>query len=311
MHPHFNMACMVMILVLAVCVQLKNLLAAQVLHLQIQLDVDSQSDDDDSTLHYLLLLLDVYTRAERARRPVNRKRRRADRVNDNSRGVWYRFPKSVGWWHDVVLTHWQDSMFISNFRFSRSEFFVLLRSLEPHLTGQQSRFQAPQDPAVKLAACLMRLAHGTQYRMIGHLLGIGASSVVDYVKAVCDAIIAVHGHLIRFPTGPELKALERQFWKMQGMPNCFGAIDCTHIQIPKPRFGAAAYYDREGNYSIIIQAVVGPKYEFLDVSVGSPGSLADIRVLRNSALYDQMEFSKLGMEDIELHPDGHRESHKR
>ncbi|KAI5061263.1 hypothetical protein GOP47_0023768 [Adiantum capillus-veneris] len=46
-----------------------------------------------------------------------------------------------------------------------------------------------------------------------------------------------------------------------------------------------AWYDRYGNYNMIIQGIVDANMKFLDMNIGWPGSCNDKRILRNSGFY--------------------------
>ena len=48
-------------------------------------------------------------------------------------------------------------------------------------------------------------------------------------------------------------------------------------------------YCRKQRYSINTQAVVGSNLMFLNVSTGSPGSMHDSRILKNSLLFHEAE----------------------
>ena len=80
------------------------------------------------------------------------------------------------------------------------------------------------------------------------------------------------------------------FESIRGMPNVTGAINCTHVKIIKPaNTRAKPYYDREHNYSLVVQAVVDHRGKFIDVYLGWPGSVHDARVFSNSPMLHQME----------------------
>jgi hypothetical protein len=67
-----------------------------------------------------------------------------------------------------------------------------------------------------------------------------------------------------------------------------GAIDGTHFSIAKPaHFSEDFFYFKTNGYSLVCQAVVNKKKQFLDVFVGLPKSLNDARVLRRSGLYNR------------------------
>eukprot|EP01018_Ginkgo_biloba_P000115 Gb_05657 [translate_table: standard] len=45
------------------------------------------------------------------------------------------------------------------------------------------------------------------------------------------------------------------------------------------------WYDREHNYSMLVQAIVDSNMRFLNICTGWPGSLNDTRLLKNSSFY--------------------------
>ena len=72
-----------------------------------------------------------------------------------------------------------------------------------------------------------------------------------------------------------------------GFPQCFGAIDGTHIPILPPADYARDYYNRKEFYSIVVQALVDHQYRFLNLHVGWPGSVHDARILSNSEVFEK------------------------
>ncbi|EFJ27050.1 hypothetical protein SELMODRAFT_15917, partial [Selaginella moellendorffii] len=67
--------------------------------------------------------------------------------------------------------------------------------------------------------------------------------------------------------------VKTDFESLHGFPNCCGAIDCTHfeVQLPGNAF-ASDYYNKDKDYSIVMQAIVDSEARFLDIQVGVPGS---------------------------------------
>lgn len=41
----------------------------------------------------------------------------------------------------------------------------------------------------------------------------------------------------------------------RGIPQVWGAIDCTHVRITKPKDSGAQFVDRKSDYSVVMQAV--------------------------------------------------------
>eukprot|EP00897_Mesotaenium_endlicherianum_P009823 jgi/Mesen1/886/ME000115S00009 len=131
---------------------------------------------------------------------------------------------------------------------------------------------------------LTKLASGLSYQSLNACFGYGLSTVARIVDKFTKATTDHFGHLLLMPrTGRALQdAIDLNF-AARGVPNCVGSIDVTHIQIQLPNLGnAKAYFDRNKNYSICLQAVVGQNGMFYDVNVGCVGSMHDMRVLRRS-----------------------------
>ena len=107
--------------------------------------------------------------------------------------------------------------------------------------------------------------------------------------AVSDVYIAIVEHLasryIAIPARERLKLVVDGF-----MAKCVGAIDSTHIP---PKDILSDYYYRKGYHLVVLQALVDHEYKFLDIYVGWPGSIHDVRVLVNSGLYSKCDSESL------------------
>lgn len=60
------------------------------------------------------------------------------------------------------------------------------------------------------------------------------------------------------------------------------------------------WYDREENYSMVVQAVVDSDLRFRDVFSGLPGSVTDSGALRNSGLYRRCENEEILRGPVQL-----------
>ena len=65
---------------------------------------------------------------------------------------------------------------------------------------------------------------------------------------------------------------------------CKGAIDSFEIEIRQPLNRLAAYPSRKCETTVKVQAVATWDLNFIDISVGWPGSMHDSRINRNSSL---------------------------
>jgi len=71
-------------------------------------------------------------------------------------------------------------------------------------------------------------------------------------------------------------------------PDVTGAIDGTHINIKALKHNSAAYINRKGQHSVVLQAVCTVDLKFIDCYCGEVGSVHDATVLRRSSLYQRM-----------------------
>jgi hypothetical protein len=78
------------------------------------------------------------------------------------------------------------------------------------------------------------------------------------------------------------------FYKLHKIAGVVGAIDGTHINIKRPisQF-AQVYYNRKGDYGILLQGVCDYKKKIIDVFCGEAGSMHDARLLKESSLYER------------------------
>ncbi|GBG59344.1 hypothetical protein CBR_g38373 [Chara braunii] len=110
---------------------------------------------------------------------------------------------------------------------------------------------------------------------------------------VTSALLQAYPDAIKWPMGRRRAQIQRAFHD-KGFPNCFGAIDYTHIYIGKPaRAPSDNYYDNKQKFSVQAQVVVDLDLWILDVHVGYPGSVHDVRVLHNSQLWRRAESGEL------------------
>ena len=66
-------------------------------------------------------------------------------------------------------------------------------------------------------------------------LGIGVTAVWQIVGRFAEAVCAELGDEIKWPSGEDLTQAIRASEAYEGLQNCVGAIDCTHINITGPR----------------------------------------------------------------------------
>ncbi|XP_051793477.1 uncharacterized protein LOC127530540 [Acanthochromis polyacanthus] len=200
--------------------------------------------------------------------------------------VWtYQRP---GIWWQYVNNNWTDVEWSANFRMGRATFNNLCNMLRPWLTRQNTKYRRAVSVELRIGICIWRLATNLEYRSISHLFGVGLSTCCLITQEVVTAInIILKPKYIRQPTAPEMKVIVQGFRDKWRFPQVAGAIDGTHIKIRAPTDDPASYYNRKGDYSIILQAVVDHRMRFWDINVGRAGKIHDARVFALSSLYQR------------------------
>ncbi|GBG58777.1 hypothetical protein CBR_g177 [Chara braunii] len=135
----------------------------------------------------------------------------------------------------------------------------------------------------------------THYRMplpVEQVIAFAATGL-QAVHDVTSALLQAYPNAIKWLVGCRRAQILRSF-REKGFPNCFGAIDCTHIYIDKPAGAPSAnYYDRKQKFSMQAQVVVDMDLRILDVHIGYPRSVHGGRVLHNSQLWRRAETGEL------------------
>jgi len=78
-------------------------------------------------------------------------------------------------------------------------------------------------------------------------------------------------------------------------PNGLGAIDGKRIVIQQPPNSGSHYFDYKGNNSLILLALVGPKYEILWADVGCNGRASDGTIWNKSDLKTHLSSAENGL----------------
>mmetsp|Transcript_12581 Transcript_12581/g.42544 ORF Transcript_12581/g.42544 Transcript_12581/m.42544 type:complete len:334 (+) Transcript_12581:542-1543(+) len=104
--------------------------------------------------------------------------------------------------------------------------------------------------------------------------------ILRCVRAVC----ALDPSVIYWPEGDELIGVVNGFQELSHLPFCAGAVDGTHVEIPRPRNFAGDYVYYKGKFTRSIQATVDHRGLFRHVLCGYPGSVNDAHVIKLSGL---------------------------
>jgi hypothetical protein len=204
---------------------------------------------------------------------------------DADLGYWVK-PRSTTWFSRFLLEEYGQERWITMFRMTKPAVLALSDLLGPHVKRQDTKYRLAIPALVRVALTLFKLTQGASLLVCSEMFAVGKSTCYAIMRGTVRAINEVLRHEISWPTGERLRQTQYDFQQLCGLPAVAGAIDGTHINISRPRYGAEDYfYFKSGGYSLNCQAVVDSKKRFLDLYLGMPGSTNDARVLRRSTLY--------------------------
>lgn len=157
-------------------------------------------------------------------------------LDRESHGVYYIKPRSLAWWDSFEADILDDERWHKLLRVSRSTFHYIVEQLTPDLETNVP-FSFSQIPnrvlTVKrqVAMSLNRLATGHSAFAISELFGVSEETVSLTTKKFCRAVWKTlrPQHLSWPSSQEEMQAVIQGFKDKRGLPNCCGAIDCSHF----------------------------------------------------------------------------------
>ncbi|RZS04600.1 hypothetical protein BHM03_00034957 [Ensete ventricosum] len=201
----------------------------------------------------------------------------------------------------------ESRKFESIFKISRKTFNYICSLVRDDLMARTSNFAFTDGKTLSLedqvAIGLRRLSSGESLLNIGVSFGMNHSTVSQVTWRFVEAMEERGIHHLKWPTSPEMEDIKSKFEEIQGLPNCCGAIDTTHIMMCLPSVDATnkVWVDYEKKHSMVLQAVVDPDLRFRDIITGWPGSMNEVPVLQSSGFFKMCEKgTRLNGEKVEL-----------
>ncbi|XP_017875626.1 putative nuclease HARBI1, partial [Ceratina calcarata] len=190
--------------------------------------------------------------------------------------------------------YYEDAEFKRRYRFSKES--VLCGILPKIIDGLKkvNNRGLPIAPELQLLMCLRYYASSSFQQVLGDTMGISQPTVSRIVNRVSDLLGRLIFEYIKFPNSDEARRENRRLFRdlgqgsgAIGLPGIDGAIDCTHVRLTCTRLNDVneIFRNRKGYFSLNVQAVVGPRMEFLDLVPEWPGSAHDSRIFQNSRVH--------------------------
>jgi hypothetical protein len=110
---------------------------------------------------------------------------------------------------------------------------------------------------------------------------------------VIKALNTIASSVIKWPDSERRQIIETQFQKMGHMKGVVGAVDGTYCPIKAPTEKPEVYINRKCFYGITLQAITNSELKFINCFVGYPSSVSDVRIFKNSPIYQKMQSSFL------------------
>jgi hypothetical protein len=199
---------------------------------------------------------------------------------------WWVLPRSTCWFSRFVLTEFDDTRWLENFRMTKSSLISLSNLLRPHIERMNTNYRTAISPIARVACAFFKLTQGASLLIVSEFFAIGKSTAFGMIRDVVKSVNIEMRSKISWPTGNQLRSMMEDFHTFLGLPAVVGAIEGTHFDIRRPNVSLADYfYFKIGSYTMQCQVVVDRNRKFIDISVGMSGSTNDSRQLRRSMLY--------------------------
>ncbi|KAF5284473.1 hypothetical protein FQR65_LT13531 [Abscondita terminalis] len=138
-----------------------------------------------------------------------------------------------------------------------------------------------EDFRLQCLVTIWTLANQESYRSIADRFNIAKSTVFIFICRISTALNKLGSRYIQWPQGRRVSEVIEGFKRKKSFPGVLGAVDGSHIDICAPKENAAAYINRKGRPSILLQGVCDHQLIFTDCFIGYPGSVHDARVFQN------------------------------
>lgn len=176
--------------------------------------------------------------------------------------------------------------FVELFRLTKDMAQYIFNAIIPDLIHGNNPVAV--SPHTKFFGAMHFYATGSYQRMVGrsYNISVAQQTMSKILHEVTSVIIQrFGGRWIQFPvTLNEKNRIKATFMQMRNFPGVIGVIDCSHIEIIRPKEEEHAYLNRKGYHSINVQIVCDAELRILNINAQHAGATHDAHIWRNSRL---------------------------
>lgn len=181
------------------------------------------------------------------------------------------------------------SMFRRRFRMQKALFMRIHNAV---LQADDYFVQKPDcigNPGIsslqKQVAALRMLCYGSAGDAVDEYVRIGESTAISSFKHFVEAVVDCFGdEYLRHPSEDDVR-INLEINRRRGFPGMFGSLDCTHWTWKNCPVGEQGQFrDKDGNMSIVLEAIATSNLWIWHAFAGIPGSCNDINVIDRSPL---------------------------
>ncbi|KAE9058658.1 hypothetical protein PF010_g30916 [Phytophthora fragariae] len=163
-------------------------------------------------------------------------------------------------------------------RISVDGFRFLLASLVDHPAFKRTPGKQQQAPVQLQLEVFLYSLQSLSYYQVSQYVGVGEGTIKKFNDRVVEAVLALEGSFVRWPTKTERGVISAHVQHATGFPNCIGFVDGTMFQLKyAPKVDAECYFSRKANYCLNGQIVCDHRRRVIYYQVGLPGSVHDKR----------------------------------
>ncbi|KAE8883390.1 hypothetical protein PF010_g26926 [Phytophthora fragariae] len=184
---------------------------------------------------------------------------------------------------------YNSRLFRRRFRLPPAMFDIVLEGVleaDDYFVQKKDALGVPGlSPYQKVTAALRMCCYGVAADSTDEYLRLAESTAMKSFKRFALAVVTHFGaEYLRDPTEEDIHR-HAELNARRGFPGMFGSLDCTHwVWKNCPVGWQGMYQDRDGNSSVIMEAVATKDLWIWHHSLGIPGSNNDINVLDRSPL---------------------------